>query len=172
MISVSRKSHMPNVPASRCCSCVSKWWRCCGSATCSCSAGTAVSCVWGCVATIALSNGRHLMCGLVFEPLVVVSLMVHDRCLNKVFGQRRRLNLPLKARRLPRIVAGNCAILQRPPQIKQRQHITNAQHGSPRSREHVQHLELWRIRMIPPRHPKIAQNELWQERKGESEKWG
>src|SRR5271170_3494129 len=170
MISVSRKSHMPNVPASRCCSCVSKWWRCCGSATCSCSAGTAVSCVWGCVATIALSNGRHLVCCLVFEPLVVVSLMVHDRSLNKVFGQRRRLNLPLKSCRLPGIVAGNCAILQRPPQIKQRQHVAHPQHRSPRRREHIQHLKLWRIRVIPSRHPEISQDELRQERQIEPDK--
>src|SRR5258707_1477437 len=100
MISVSRKSHIPKVPASRCCSCVWKWCRCCGSMTCSCSAETAVSCVCGCVATVALSNGRHLVCGLVFEPLVVIRLMVHDRDLDKVFSQRRRLNLPLQTCRL------------------------------------------------------------------------
>src|SRR5271154_4917783 len=112
MISVSRKSHIPKVPASRCCSSVSKWCRCCGSATCSCSAATAVSCVCGCVATIALSNGRHLLCSLVLEPLVVIGLMVHDRGLDKVFGQRRRLDLPFKARCLPRIVTGDSPILQ------------------------------------------------------------
>src|ERR1700716_3554749 len=170
MISVSRKSHIPNVPASRCCSGVSKWWRCCGSETCSCSAATAVSCVCGCVATVALSNGRHLVCGLVFEPLVVISLVVHDRDLDKVFGQRRRLNLPLEARRLPRIIPGNRAILQRPRQVQQRKHIPYAKHSRSRSRKHIQHLELRRICVIPPGHSQIPQNELRQERQVESEK--
>src|SRR6266576_1206410 len=163
MISVSRKSHIPKVPASRCCSCVSKWWRCCGSATCSCSAATAVSCVCGCVTTVALSNGRHLLCGLVFEPLVVIGLMVHDRDLDKVFRDRWRLNLPLEARRLPRIIAGNRSILQRPRQIQQRKHIPYTKHRSARSRQHIQHLELRRIRMIAPRHSQIPQNKLRQE---------
>src|ERR1700751_3118472 len=163
MISVSRKSHIPNVPASRCCSCVSKWWRCCGSITCSCSAGTAVSCVCGWVATLALSNGRHLMCSLMFEPLVVIGLMIHDRSLNKILGQRRRLNLPLEPCRLPRIVAGDGTIFQRPCKIEQRQHIPQTQHSSSRGREHIQHLKLRRIGMIAPRHSKIAKNELWQE---------
>src|SRR5437764_6794129 len=141
MISVSRKRHMPNVPASRCCSCVSKWWRCCGSATCSCSAATAVSCVCGCVTTVALSNGRHLVCCLVFEPFVVIGLTVHDRSLDKVFSQRWRLNLPLQPRRLPWIVTGNSAILQRPSQVQQWKHIPDTQHRSPRSRKDVEHLE-------------------------------
>ena len=61
--------------------------------------------VLGCVVSIALSNGRHLLCGLVFEPLVVVGFVVHDGNLGKVLGQRRRLDLPLEAGCLPRIVA-------------------------------------------------------------------
>src|ERR1700734_533910 len=140
MISVNRKSHIPKVAASRCCSSVSKWCLCCGSATCSCSAATAVSCVCGCVATIALSNGRHLVCSLVREPLVVIRLMIHDRNLDKVFGQRRRLNLPFKSRSLPWIVTCNLAILQRPPEVKQRQHIPDTQNCSACRRQHVQHL--------------------------------
>src|SRR5207302_8282196 len=172
IISVSRRSHIPKVRASRCCSCVSKWCRCCGSITCSCSAATAVSCVCGCVTTVALSNGRHLLCGLVFEPFVVIGLMVHDRNLDKVFSQRRRLNLPLETRRLPRIVPGNGAILQRPPQIQQREHIPDAKHRGSRSRQHIQHLELRWIGVIPSRHPQIPQNELRQERQVESDKGG
>src|SRR5580704_15077466 len=170
MISVSRKSHIPKVPASRCCSGVSKWCRCCGSAICSCSAATAVSCVCGCVTTVALSNGRHLLCGLVFEPLVVISLMVHHRNLDKVFSQRWRLNLPFQACRLPRIVAGYRPVLQGPGQIQQRKHIPYTKHRSSRSRQHIQHLELRRIRVIAPRHSQIPQNELRQECQVEPDK--
>src|SRR5271168_5331350 len=170
MISVSRKSHIPKVPASRCCSCVSKWWRCCGRATCWCSAATAVSCVCGCVATIALSNGRHLLFRLVGEPLVVIGLMIDDRNLDKVFGQRRRLNLPLKAGCLPRIVARDGAIFQRPSQIKKGKHVTHAQHRRTGSGQNIQHLELRRIRVVTTRHAKISKDELGQEREVEADK--
>ena len=78
---------------------------------------------------------------LVLEPLVVVGFVVHDRHLDKVLGQRRRLNLPLKAGRLPRIVARNRAILQRPAKVEQRQHVADAKHRRARGREHVQHLD-------------------------------
>src|ERR1700677_2942259 len=170
MISVNRKSHIPKVPASRCCSCVSKWCRCCGSITCSCSAATAVSCVCGCVATIALSNGRHLLFRLVGEPLVVIGLMIDDRNLDKVFGQRRRLNLPLKAGCLPRIVARNGTILQRPSEIKKREHVTHTQHRCTSSGQNIQHLELRRIRVVTTWHAKISKDELGQEREVEADK--
>ena len=89
--------------------------------------------------------------------------MVHDRSPGKVLGQRRRLHLPLEARRLPGIVPRDGAVLQRPRQVENRQQVAHAQNRRARGRKHVQHLELRRVRRIPPRHPQRAQNELREE---------
>ena len=107
MISVSRKSHMPKLPASRCC--------CFGFEVMTVlrqrrrahvlRAWTAVSCVCGCVLTIALSNGRHLIFQSSFRATRSRRLRSPRSAISmKVLGQRRRLDLPLKASGLPRIV--------------------------------------------------------------------
>src|SRR6185312_8642000 len=166
MISVSRNSHMPKLPASRCCSSVSKWCRCCGIKTCSCSTSCPASCtevsrgINGSVCAIALSNCGHLMLGLVLQPLVVVGLVVHDRDLGKILGQGRRLNLPLEACCLPGIVAGDRPVLQRPCQVDQGQQIAYAQDGGAGGGEHVEHLELRRIGVVAARHAQVANYEL------------
>src|ERR1700759_3503295 len=110
MISVSRNSHMPKLAVSRCCSTVTKWWRRYdGCASCS-------SCP---VAIAWLSNGRYLV--FVLKPLVVVRFVIHNRNLNEILGQGRRLGFPFKASRLPRIVAGNLAVLERPGHVEHRE---------------------------------------------------
>src|SRR5271155_1852701 len=111
MISVSRKSHMPKVEVSLCCSRFAKWCRRYGE--CSCSA-----CASGWVAIAWLSNGLHLVFGLVRQPFVVVCLVVDYRRLNEVCGQRRRLYLPFEPGGLPRIRPGNLAVLERPGQVQ------------------------------------------------------
>src|SRR5277367_4175668 len=110
MISVSRKSHMSKVEVSLCCSRFAKWCRRYGE--CSCSA-----CSSGWVAIAWLSNGLHLVFGLVRQPLVVVGLVIDNRRLYEVFGQRRRLDLPLETRSLPRVRARDLAVLERPGQV-------------------------------------------------------
>src|SRR5271156_82636 len=119
IISVSKKSHMPKVEVSFCCSRFAKWCRRYGE--CSCSA-----CASGWVAIAWLSNGLHLMFGLVCQPLVVVGFVVDHRRLDKVFRQRRRLYLPLQPRCLPGIRPRDLAVLERPSQVEQRKHVTHS----------------------------------------------
>src|SRR5579875_2732343 len=103
---------------------------------CSCSTGTAVSCVCGCVVATVLSNGRHLILLLMLEPLVIVGFVVHDRDLDEVFRQRRRLDLPLEPGSLPGIVPGYSPVLERPAEIQQRQHVADTENGGACRREH------------------------------------
>src|ERR1700691_3042880 len=89
------------------------------------------------VVSMALSNGGHLLLGLVLKPLVVVGFVVHDGDLGKVFGQRRRLDLPLQAGSLPGIVACDGAVLERPREVDDGQKVSHTQHGSAGGGEHV-----------------------------------
>src|SRR5665213_2571835 len=124
MISVSRKIHMPKLAASRCWPTFSKW--CCRNEGCASSCGTPERSISsGVVAIDWLSNGLHLVLSLVRQPFVVVGFVIHDWNLDKVFCQRRRLDLPFQTRCLPGIVSGNLAIFERPKQVEQREKITN-----------------------------------------------
>src|ERR1035438_8921037 len=69
---------------------------------------------------------------LLLQPLIVVGFVVHHRHHRKVLGQRRRLSLPLQARRLPWIVARDGAVLERPDQVEYRQQVADAQNGCAR----------------------------------------
>src|SRR5271165_7613995 len=121
MISVSRKSHMPKVEVSLCCSRFAKWCRRYGE--CSCSA-----CSSGWVAIAWLSNGLHLVFGLVCQPLVVVGLVVDHRRFHEVRGDGGRLDLPLESGSLPRIRPCDLAVLERPHQIKHGQQVADSEH--------------------------------------------
>src|ERR1700685_96672 len=114
MISVSRKSHMPKLAVSRCCSTVTKWGRR--------YAGCASSCIsWGSAcpgASAWLSNGRYLVFGLMSQPVIVVRFVIHDRYVDKVLGEGRRLGLPLQAGCLPRVTARDLTVLERPRHIE------------------------------------------------------
>src|SRR3974390_64894 len=81
---------------------------------------------------------------LALQPFVVVSVVVHHRNLNKVLGERRGLNLPFEAGRLPWIVAGDFAVPQRPGKVEERQQISHAEDRRSRGRKKVQDLELGR----------------------------
>src|SRR5277367_5859957 len=160
MISVSRKSHMPKAVASRCCSTVSKWWRRYAGCAWSCSGP---ACSAGRAAIAWLSNGRHLVLGFVREPIVIVGLVVDDRRLDEVLGERRGLGLPLESSSLPRIRPGDRSILQRPGHVQHRHKVADPEHGRPGGGEDIQHLELRRIGMIAARHAQIADDELREE---------
>src|SRR3954470_8663935 len=112
MISVSRKSHIAKLVASTCWPIDSKWWRWYGGCACSCAST-------GAPLTIAVlsDTGGYLFLFLALQPFVVVGIVVHNGNLNEVLGERRRLNLPLQPRSLPRIVAGHFAVFQRPGKI-------------------------------------------------------
>src|SRR5690242_7455898 len=92
-ISVTRKTHMPNVDASFCCSTLSNWWR---------------------SARVWLAN-LHLL-----ENRVVVRLVVDHRSDIEVFGRRRRSGLPLQAGRVPRVIRRQLSIAQGPDEIDRR----------------------------------------------------
>src|ERR1700722_12722340 len=168
MISVSRKSHMPKLAVSRCWSTVTKWWRRYAGCASSCSS-------WGsaCPGAIAwLSNGRYLVLGVVLQPVIVVCLVIHDWYIDKVLCQRRRLNLPFQASRLPGVTARDLTVLERPGHIEHRQQITDAKYRGARCRQDIQHLELRRISMVAARHAQVANDELGEEGQDESNERG
>src|SRR3954451_10057644 len=142
MISVTRKIHMPSVVDSRCCSMFAKW--CCSEC-------------WA-TASVLTANGdllRHLV--------VFVGFPRYDGSFIEVESRRRRGGHPFQSNGVPWIVAGQCAVTQRPQQINERQQVSDSKDGSARAGEHVQHLELTRVRVILTRHTDIAENELRQE---------
>ena len=100
---------------------------------------------------------------------IVVRALGHDRRLREVLCRRRRRRLPLQAGRAPRVRAGRLAVPQRPDEIHHRQQIAHAENRRAGRRQHVQHLELRRIRVIPARHPEIAEQELREERQVEAD---
>src|SRR3974390_93418 len=105
---------------------------------------------------------------LAFEPLVVVRFMIHDRNCREILSERRRLRLPLQPGCLPRILAGDLTVFERPGEIEQRQQIAHAEDGCTGGGEDVKHLELRRIRRIAPRHAESSQDELREEGEVES----
>src|SRR6185437_824054 len=117
MISVSRNSHMAKFVASNCCATDSKWCRWYGGCSACVAACTAFSCASSPLAMVVLSDTGYLSRLMAFQPLVIVSFVVHDGYLEEVFGQRGRLYLPLQSCRLPRIIAGNCPIFERPGKV-------------------------------------------------------
>src|SRR5215831_12079740 len=144
MISVSRKTHIPKVEASFCCSMSSKWWT---------SAG------WCSVDVVGLvSNGDHL-------DAVGIGFSGDDRRVMEVVGWWRRTGFPFQPRGLPRIVAGHFAVLQRPYEVDRRQNESHGEYRSSGARKHVQHLKFQRVSGVAARHAEIAQNELREKRK-------
>src|SRR5450755_2455843 len=140
MISVSRNIHIPKEEVSRCCSMSAKW--CC----------SACSATW-----ISLLANGYLLLRLV---LVIVSFPGDDRRLIEVVGWRRGRGHPLQADGIPWIRRSEFPIPQRPQEINHRQYVTHGKDRSSRGREHVQHLELRRVRMVPAGRTHIAQDEL------------
>src|SRR5690349_12632707 len=106
-ISVARKSHIPNVDASFCCSASPNWWR---------------------SASEWLAN-RHLL-----DNRIVVSFVCHDRGDVEIFGWRRRGRLPFETWSAPRISRGDGAVAKRPDEINRGYQVPDREHRSARRR--------------------------------------
>src|SRR5581483_1606946 len=143
MISVIRKTHMPIMEASFCCSGVAKW--CCSVESCVTTAG-----------------GLSLNGGLL-QFVVVIGFPGHDGCFVEVIRGGRRFNRPFQSRRSPWIGGCGFPVPHGPQQVDHRQQIANRQHGCTGCRQHVQHLEFGRILPVPPRHAEVSQNKLGEE---------
>src|SRR4051794_3341244 len=107
MISVSRKSHIAKLVASTCCPIDSKWWRWYGGCGCSCASGEALFTI-----AVLSDTGGYLFLVLALQPFVIVRIVVHHGSFHKVFGERRRLYLPLETGGLPRIVPRDLAVFK------------------------------------------------------------
>ena len=70
----------------------------------------------------------------------------HDRRLVEVFFRRWRGPRPLQSHRAPRIRTRLVPELQRPDPVDHREQIARGEHGRARSRRHVEHVELRRVR--------------------------
>src|SRR5579864_3202594 len=140
-ISVARKIHMPSVEASFCWATSSNWCR---------------------SARLWLAN-RHLL-----KRGIIIRFMRHYRSDSEILGWRRRTRLPLKARRVPRVIGRDLTVPQRPNEIDCRYQIAYRQHRSTSRRKDVINLELLGIRMIAPRHPQVSHDELWKKCQVES----
>src|SRR5579875_1208494 len=150
MISVSRKTHIPSVEDSNCCSLSSKW---------------CLSAVEACEATLRSVSANFHLLGIIVRPLG------HHRRHVKIESRRRRGGLlPFQSLGLPRILRRSLAFAPSPAQINQRQQVADAQNRGARGGKHVQHLKLLRVGRITARHPQIAQDELREKRQIESDK--
>src|SRR5579872_7017561 len=141
--SVARKSHMPKVDASFCCSTSSNWWR----------------------------SARLWLANLHFLPnRIVVGIVSNDRGDVEIFGWRRRCGLPLEAGCAPRVVRGELAVAHGPDEVNSRDDITYSKYRGACCRKHVVDLEFRWIRVIAPRHPQVAHDELREESQIETQK--
>src|SRR5579884_2851 len=149
-----RKTHMPMVEASRCCSRSEKW--CCKPST-----------WWGTTISTSRSANRDL---LLVQFVVVVGLPGYDGGLFKIVSRRRGGGLPLQASGVPGIVAGDLAVAQRPEEVDHGQDIADGENAGAGGRKHVEHLEFGSVLPVAARHAGISENELREERQVESHK--
>src|SRR6202035_230838 len=141
MISVTRKTHMPKVDASRCCSRLSKWW------------ASAVG--WLANGGLLGSEGRLLA--------VVVGSAGDDRGDVEVVGWRRRVGVPLEADRAPGVGRAQLPVAHRPDEVGSREEVAEAEDRGAGGRQHVEDLELRRVGPVAPRHAEVSQDELGEE---------
>src|SRR5258706_11441841 len=109
MTSVARKTHIPRLEASHCCSGSAKW---CNSSGWLCSS-------WRRPTTVLSGNGDLLMVRCV-QLLVVVGFPGHDGLFVEVEGRRRGCGLPFKSSGVPGIVRRPLAIAHLPKGIDHR----------------------------------------------------
>lgn len=88
---------------------------------------------------------------LIAAPLSVVGFVTHLRNIEEVLCKRRRLRLPFESSCLPRIVAADCTVFERPAWTKEWKHIADANDAGTCRGHGVEALELPWIRMIPAR---------------------
>src|SRR5271168_3592627 len=150
MISVTRKTHMPRLSASRCWSMSSNWCLNPG----------------GCAACAAMSDT-----GASSDIRVVVSVFSHYWNLLEIFRGRRRRRFPFQTFRAPGIRSGDGAVANGPEQIDQRNQVADAENGSAGGRHHVEHLKFSRIYSVAARHAQVAQHKLREEREIEADEY-
>src|ERR1700704_6646441 len=145
MTSVTRKTHMPSVEDSNCCSLSSKWcW----------SSG------WCAAKMISLSANIHL---LFLAGITVRRLRDQGLMLKVVGGRRSGRLLPFEAFRVPWILRSRGSFPPRPREVDHRYQISYGQNRCARSRHHIQDLKFRRVVRIAPRHSLVSKNELWKE---------
>src|SRR5579864_7265880 len=151
MISVTRKTHMPSVEDSNCCSLSSKWCRKPGSCTTKAAA--------------SLSANLHLP----FFTGVVIRRLGHHWLMLKVEGRWRCGRLfPLQTLRVPGILRRPGALPPGPCEVDHRQQVPYRQNGSSGSGHDVQHLKFRGVMRVTPWHSLVSENELWEERQVKS----
>src|SRR2546429_3298798 len=114
---------MPSSAASFCCPAASNW-----CATCP---------------TVAAWSAKALL-----RAWIVVRRAGDDRRLLEVVARRRRWDLPFESGRAPRVRRRRRAIAERPEEVRHREQIAGAQDRRAGGRQHVQHLELVRVRPV------------------------
>src|SRR5262245_56380336 len=108
MISVTRKTHIPRVAASRCWTGESKW--------CACTA------VPACDAAAAVEAASARM-GRLLRLRVFVRAAGDHRRGREVLGRRRRGGLPLQADDAPRVRGGVRPVAHRPDEVDERNEV-------------------------------------------------
>src|SRR6185295_8169501 len=135
--SVARNSHIPRRSACRWVSMARKWWA-------------------------SLASTDHLRGDAERRGvlLVVVRRAGDLHLAGEVLRHRRRRRRPLEPARAPRVVSRLAAEAERQHQVDEDDEEAEEQQRRPRRRRHVQRLELLLVRVIPPRHPGVPQQEL------------
>src|ERR1043166_510241 len=152
MISVTRKTHIPSVEDSSCCSVSSKW--CFNPGACS-------------RAVTSLSANLHLL----LLAGVIVGGLVHHRRHVEIKGRRRRRRLlPFQALSAPRVLRRLRSVTPRPSEIDHRYQVAYAQNRGAGSRHHVQDLKLVARGGLAARHPKVPENNLRKKRQFKPDK--
>src|SRR5579864_2262014 len=141
-ISVARKSHIPRVEASFCCSTSSNWWR---------------------SAKEWLAN-LHLL-----EDRIIVGFVSHHGSNVEVLRRRRRGGLPFETGSVPGISGSEFAVPHRPDEVDGGDEVADGEHRGSGSGQHVINLELFGIGVIAPWHSEIAHDELREEGEIEAE---
>src|SRR5215469_49647 len=127
---------------------------------------------WDAVGTTAwLSDNLRLLLIIFVDLVVVVGFPGYDGLLGKIERGRRRLHSPLQTSGAPRVIGRGFAVTHRPQEIDHRQEIAHGKNRRARGREHIEHLILGRILPVAARHAQIAEDELREEGKIESEKY-
>src|SRR5262245_15136469 len=128
---------MPSRAAPCCCSMVSKW--CASTPTGACSDASTGACDSTAMLTPLNRAVPDPFTGLVLAlddvhpALVAQGVLVrpfgHDGHPLEVVRRRRRGDLPLQPRRVPRVVARLLAVEQRQDQVAERQQVADAEHA-------------------------------------------
>src|ERR1700722_7708267 len=149
MSSVSRNTHIPRLPASRCCSMSSNW---CANPG-------------GCALWTAMSATSHRAVS------VVISIFGYHGNLLKIFSGRRRGRGPFQPLGTPGIRASRRTVSHRPCQVDAWDQIADTQDRRARGRHYNEHLKLRRVYRVSTRHAEVSKHELWKESEVETHKY-